>query len=85
MNVGIGLALLCAAVTQLGFLCKHRGAALAPRVELRAPLKSARAPVPLALVRARHGDRRRRLDPARRRARPRAAVASSRSRSRPAS
>ena len=29
---GIGLALLCAAVTQLGFLCKHRGAAQAPRV-----------------------------------------------------
>jgi hypothetical protein len=43
LNVGIGLALLCAAVTQLGFLCKHRGAAAAPRVELRAPLKSARA------------------------------------------
>jgi hypothetical protein len=42
LNIGIGLALLCAAVTQLGFLCKHRGAALAPRVELRAPLKSAR-------------------------------------------
>ena len=39
MNVGIGLALLCAAVTQLGFLCKHRGAAQAPRVELRAPLQ----------------------------------------------
>ena len=42
MNVGIGLALLCAAITQLGFLCKHRGAAQAPRVELRAPLRSAR-------------------------------------------
>ena len=42
MNVGIGLALLCAAVTQLGFLCKHRGAAVAPRVELRAPLRSAK-------------------------------------------
>ncbi len=42
MNVGIGLALLCAAITQLGFLCKHRGASLAPRVELRAPLKSVR-------------------------------------------
>ena len=43
MNVGIGLALLCAAVTQLGFLCKHRGAAQAPRVELQRPLRSARA------------------------------------------
>jgi drug/metabolite transporter (DMT)-like permease len=43
LNVGIGLALLCAAVTQLGFLCKHRGATSAPRVELTRPLHSARA------------------------------------------
>jgi len=43
LNVGIGLALLCAAVTQLGFLCKHRGAATAPRVELAKPLRSAKA------------------------------------------
>jgi len=43
LNVGIGLALLCAAATQLGFLCKHRGASSAPRVELRRPLRSARA------------------------------------------
>ncbi len=43
MNVGIGLALVCAAVTQLGFLCKHRGAAQAPRVELQRPLQSAKA------------------------------------------
>ena len=42
MNVGIGLALLCAAITQLGFLCKHRGATQAPQVDLRAPLRSAR-------------------------------------------
>jgi drug/metabolite transporter (DMT)-like permease len=42
LNVGIGLALLCAAITQVGFLCKHRGASAAPRVELRAPLRSAR-------------------------------------------
>ena len=42
MNVGIGLALLCAAITQLGFLCKHRGATQAPAVDLRAPLRSAR-------------------------------------------
>jgi drug/metabolite transporter (DMT)-like permease len=43
LNVGIGIALLCAAITQLGFLCKHRGAAQAPRVELQRPLKSARS------------------------------------------
>jgi drug/metabolite transporter (DMT)-like permease len=42
MELGIGLALLCAAVTQLGFLCKHRGAAQAPRVQLLRPLHSAR-------------------------------------------
>lgn len=38
----MGLALLCAAATQLGFLCKHRGAERAPRVDLRRPLRSAR-------------------------------------------
>jgi hypothetical protein len=43
LNVGIGLALVCAAVTQLGFLCKHKGANTAPRVELQHPLASARA------------------------------------------
>ena len=43
LNVGIGLALLCAAVTQLGFLCKHKGARTAPRVELQRPLRSARS------------------------------------------
>jgi hypothetical protein len=48
LNVGIGLALMCAAVTQLGFLYKHRGANAAPRVELRRPLSSA-----LALLRCR--------------------------------
>src|SRR4051812_12315171 len=42
LNVGIGLALLCAAITQLGFLCKHRGAAHAPRVVLTQPLRSAK-------------------------------------------
>jgi drug/metabolite transporter (DMT)-like permease len=41
--VGIALALACAAVTQLGFLCKHRGASVAPRVEWQRPLRSARA------------------------------------------
>jgi drug/metabolite transporter (DMT)-like permease len=40
---GIGLALACAAVTQLAFLCKHRGAVRAPAVEWRRPLHSAGA------------------------------------------
>jgi drug/metabolite transporter (DMT)-like permease len=35
------LALLCAVATQVGFLCKHRGAARAPRVDMRRPLRSA--------------------------------------------
>jgi len=43
LSVGIGLALLCAAVTQLGFLYKHRGANAAPCVELQRPLRSAGA------------------------------------------
>jgi drug/metabolite transporter (DMT)-like permease len=43
LELGIGLALVCAAVTQLGFLCKHRGAGCAPAVEWRRPLASARA------------------------------------------
>jgi len=43
VNVGIALALACAVVTQLGFLCKHRGANAAPPVELLRPLQSARA------------------------------------------
>jgi len=41
--VGIALALACAAATQLGFLCKHRGANRAPRVEWQRPLRSAKA------------------------------------------
>jgi drug/metabolite transporter (DMT)-like permease len=43
LNVGIGLALLCAAVTQLGFLFKHKGANAAPQVQLQRPLHSAGA------------------------------------------
>ena len=43
MQLGIALALVCAAITQLGFLCKHRGAGCAPKVELTRPLSSARA------------------------------------------
>jgi drug/metabolite transporter (DMT)-like permease len=41
--VGIALALACAAATQLGFLCKHRGANRAQRVEWQRPLRSAKA------------------------------------------
>jgi drug/metabolite transporter (DMT)-like permease len=37
------VALVCAALTQLGFLCKHRGATSVARVELGRPLRSARA------------------------------------------
>jgi len=43
VELGIVLALACAVATQLGFLCKHRGAACAPLVSLRSPLTSARA------------------------------------------
>ena len=43
MEIGIGLALVCAVATQLGFLCKHRGAVGAPQVRLQHPLRSARA------------------------------------------
>lgn len=41
MTVGIVVALACAVVTQLGFLCKHRGANHAPEVNMRRPLRSA--------------------------------------------
>ena len=43
MELGIGLALVCAVATQLAFLCKHRGAGTAPLVEMRRPLRSARS------------------------------------------
>ena len=43
VNLGIALALACAVITQLAFLCKHRGANAAPAVDLRRPLASARA------------------------------------------
>jgi len=40
-QLGIGFALLCAFFTNLGFLCKHRGAIAAPDVTIRHPLRSA--------------------------------------------
>jgi multidrug transporter EmrE-like cation transporter len=43
LELGIGLAFVCAIATQLGFLCKHRGATSAPTVEWQRPLRSARA------------------------------------------
>jgi drug/metabolite transporter (DMT)-like permease len=41
VHLGILLALLCAVATNLGFLCKYRGACAAPAVEWRHPLRSA--------------------------------------------
>jgi drug/metabolite transporter (DMT)-like permease len=43
LTVGIVVALLCAVVTQFGFLCKHRGANHAPDVNMRRPLRSSGA------------------------------------------
>jgi drug/metabolite transporter (DMT)-like permease len=41
LNIGIVLAFVCAVVTQLGFLYKHRGAnAAATKVDIRHPLRS---------------------------------------------
>jgi drug/metabolite transporter (DMT)-like permease len=42
LELGIGLALLCALATQLGYLCKHRGAVCAPQVRIQEPLRSAK-------------------------------------------
>ncbi len=42
-QLGIFLALLCALVTNLGFLLKHRGACEAPPVTMRHPLRSGAA------------------------------------------
>jgi hypothetical protein len=43
LELGIVLALVCAVVTQLGFLLKHRGAVCAPEVRIAQPLRSAKA------------------------------------------
>ena len=40
LNLGIFLALLCAVVTQLGFLYKHKGANEAAAVDMSHPLRS---------------------------------------------
>jgi drug/metabolite transporter (DMT)-like permease len=41
MIVGLALAVACAVATSIGFLLRHRGAVLAPPVEVRHPLRSA--------------------------------------------
>src|SRR5205807_1216797 len=41
--LGILLALACALATNVGFLYKHRGACAAPPVDMRRPLRTARA------------------------------------------
>ena len=41
MIAGLGLALASAVATSIGFLLKHRGAVLAPPVQIRYPLRSA--------------------------------------------
>jgi len=43
LNFGILFALVCAVVTQLGFLYKHRGANEAPLVDVRHPLRTVRS------------------------------------------
>jgi multidrug transporter EmrE-like cation transporter len=43
LSLGILLALACAFATNLGFLYKHRGCCAAPAVDVRRPLRSARA------------------------------------------
>ena len=39
-TLGIALALACAAMANLGMLCKHRGACEAPEMRVRSPLRS---------------------------------------------
>ncbi len=43
IELGILLAAVCAFVTNLGFFYKHRGACAAPQVQIKHPLKSAKA------------------------------------------
>jgi hypothetical protein len=42
VQIGIALALVCAFLTNLGFLWKHRGACAAPDVDIRHPWRSAK-------------------------------------------
>ena len=43
LQLGILLALLCAVASNLSFFFKHRGACAAPAVDVRHPLRSAKA------------------------------------------
>ncbi|HEV7918690.1 MAG TPA: hypothetical protein VGO97_03855 [Solirubrobacterales bacterium] len=43
IQIGIALALLCAVVTNFGFLLKHRGCCEAPAVDFKRPLRSAKS------------------------------------------
>jgi drug/metabolite transporter (DMT)-like permease len=43
LNLGLAVALACALLTQLGFLCKHRGANHVPHIRFDKPLRSAKA------------------------------------------
>jgi hypothetical protein len=43
LQLGILLALVCAFATNLGFFYKHRGACAAPPVDIKHPLRTARA------------------------------------------
>ena len=43
LDLGILLALACAFVANLGFFYKYRGANAVPKVQMRHPLRSARA------------------------------------------
>ena len=43
LNLGILIALACAVATQLGFLYKHKGACVAPKVDIRRPVKTVKS------------------------------------------
>src|SRR3954449_8635612 len=43
LQIGILLAFLCAVLSNLGFFFKHRGACVCAKVEVRHPLRSAKA------------------------------------------
>ncbi len=74
LQLGILFALLCAIGSNLAFFFKHRGACVAPSVDIRRPLHTAGRALVVEVVRDRHGRRRPRLAAARRGARARADV-----------
>ena len=74
-TLGIALALACAAMANLGMLCKHRGRLRGAGDQPSQPAAQRRRAVRLALVDDRLRGRRRRLGPARRRDGGRAALA----------